>query len=260
MTETCPTLGIAIDEKAGTPSVSTETHEITLVSETLTPITVLAGTFSCYQVDYTHTTGTGDTSSTNTETDWLAPHVGVVELTSTADNVTEQLASFKGITDTLAFTTQPTDAALSQPIAPTVAVSLEDSSGNVDTNASGSVTIALGSSTGTGTLGGTLTEPVTNGVATFGDLAINQSGTYTLSASSDAAGGTATSNSFQIGGDRLVFTIQSVDSAVNARIPVTVSVEDGSNAVDTSITGTVELSLDTVARRRKSKYRGVQIK
>ena len=141
---------------------------------------------------------------------------------------------------------QPTNAGVSKTIAPTVAVSLEDSSGNVDPNASGSVTIALGTSTGTGTLAGTLTEPVTAGVATFGDLSINQTGKYVLSATSTAATGTATSNSFQIGGDQLVFTTEPVDSAVKAPIPVTVTVEDGSGAVDTSVSGSIDLSLNTV--------------
>jgi hypothetical protein len=230
------------------PSVTDEMHEITLVSETPTSITVPAGTFSCYEVDYTHTTETsGDiVGSTNTETDYFSPGIGVVELTSTVDNVTEELASFKGVSDTLAFTTQPTDTGLNQTITPAVAVALEDSSGNVDTNATGTITIALGTSTGTGTLAGTLTEPVTNGVATFGDLSINQSGKYTLSATSTGATGAATSNSFQIGGDQLVFTTQPQGAPVNGQIPVVVSVEDASDTVDASVTGTIGLTLNTI--------------
>ena len=47
-------------------------------------------------------------------------------------------------------------------------------------------------------------------------------------------------------GDHLVFTTQPTGSAVNAPIPVVVTVEDSSNAVDASATGSIDLSLNPV--------------
>ena len=57
----------------------------------------------------------------------------------------------------LAFTVSPTNAAGAQPIAPAVQVAVQDASGNTVTNATATVTVALGANPGAGTLSGTLT-------------------------------------------------------------------------------------------------------
>ena len=58
-------------------------------------------------------------------------------------------------------------------------VQVEDSLGNPVSG--GTVTVALGNNPGGATLGGTLTEPVVDGVATFSDLTLSEPGTgYTL--------------------------------------------------------------------------------
>ena len=63
-------------------------------------------------------------------------------------------------------------------------MSVEDANGNLVTTDTSSVTIAIGTNPGSGTLGGTLTVAAVNGVATFSNLSINKAGTgYTLTAS-----------------------------------------------------------------------------
>jgi hypothetical protein len=69
-------------------------------------------------------------------------------------------------------------------ITPPVRVAAEDDLGNVVTTFTGSVTIAIGKNGGLvlpGTLSGTKTVALVNGVATFSDLSIDQAGNgYTL--------------------------------------------------------------------------------
>jgi hypothetical protein len=85
---------------------------------------------------------------------------------------------------------------------PAVQVTVTDASGNAVTGFTGTVTIAIGHNGGTvtaGTLSGTTTVAVVNGVATFSDLSIDQLGNgYTLVVT---AGGTtgAESAPFNIG-------------------------------------------------------------
>lgn len=74
-------------------------------------------------------------------------------------------------------------------------VAAQDSNGNIVTTDTSSVTIAIAS--GTGTLSGTLTQPVVNGIATFSDLAIAGSGAFTLTAT-DGALTAATTNTFTL--------------------------------------------------------------
>ncbi len=97
------------------------------------------------------------------------------------------------------FTTQPTDTAAGATITPPVQVSVEDAYGNVETaDNSTQVTVAIGSNAGPGTLYGTLTRTVSDGVATFDDLSINNTGTgYTLTTASTGLTGD-TSSAFNI--------------------------------------------------------------
>ncbi len=101
----------------------------------------------------------------------------------------------------LAFVQPPTGAVAGSTISPAVTLAVEDASGNVVNSDSSSVTVSIGPGSGSGILGGTLTEPAVNGVATFSDLSISAAGTYTLQAT-DTDNGTgltpATSGSFTI--------------------------------------------------------------
>jgi autotransporter-associated beta strand protein len=86
--------------------------------------------------------------------------------------------------DHLLFLQPPTDTAATQTISPAVAVAVVDQFGNVETgDNSDTVTLSIGANPGGGALGGTLSGTVSGGVATFGDLSIDQAGAgYTLHA------------------------------------------------------------------------------
>ena len=104
-----------------------------------------------------------------------------------------------GAASRLAFVAQPSNTTAGGVI-PTVTVAIRDALGQTVTSATNSVTIALGSNPGGGTLSGTRTVNAVNGVATFSNLSINRAGAgYTLVAS--ASGLTdATSNTFNVSG------------------------------------------------------------
>ena len=152
-----------------------------------------------------------------------------------------------GVASKLAFTAQPSSAAVGASIAPAVKVSVEDANGNVVASDGSSVTIAIGTNPGSGTLGGTLTVTAINGVATFSDLSINKAGTgYTLTAA-DASLTGATSGSFNVVGvaSKLAFTAQPSSAAVGASIApaVKVSVEDANGNVVASDGSSVTIAI-----------------
>src|SRR5205807_827990 len=115
-------------------------------------------------------------------------------LTYTSTSVTVTLVA---AADHLAFGQQPTNTVAGVAISPAVTVRVLDQYNNLTTS-SASVTVAIGTNPGGGTLSGTTTVPASGGVATFGPLSINKSGTgYTLTAASTGLTG-ATSGTFTI--------------------------------------------------------------
>ena len=120
----------------------------------------------------------------NSESAWLAT---VLTLNPVATN--------------LVFRSQPTTT-LPFATIPTVRVAVEDDLGNTMTSFSGTVTIAIGRNGGLvvpGTLSGTRTVPVVDGIATFSNLSIDQPGNgYTLRVSATGLVG-AESAAFNIG-------------------------------------------------------------
>ena len=97
----------------------------------------------------------------------------------------------------LAFTTQPGNAVAGGTIAPAVQVTARDANSNPVATFTGNVSIAIGTNPASGTLAGTTTVAAVGGVATFGDLGINNAGTgYTLLATATGltAGTSATFN------------------------------------------------------------------
>src|SRR5207248_3104863 len=90
-----------------------------------------------------------------------------------------------GAATQLEFTVEPTTTTAGTALAPALRVTALDAAGNLVPTFTGNVTVAFGGTSGEGsTLGGTTTVAAVNGVATFGDLTVNQTGTgYWLTAS-----------------------------------------------------------------------------
>ncbi|XXF80255.1 hypothetical protein P2318_11020 [Myxococcaceae bacterium GXIMD 01537] len=100
--------------------------------------------------------------------------------------------------EALAFLVQPSGAIAGVPIAPAVAVALVDRGGNPVVSASGEVSLSLDAGPGGGLLGGTLTVPLVQGVATFPDLTVHDvAASYRLRATSGSLTG-ATSEGFDV--------------------------------------------------------------
>jgi len=104
----------------------------------------------------------------------------------------------------LIFVTQPSDAAPAATIAPPVRVAAEDDQDRVVTTFSGTISITIGhdgSLLGNAQLNGTKDVAAVNGIATFADLSIDQSGIsdYTLAARSAPLAGIE-SAPFKVGG------------------------------------------------------------
>ncbi len=97
----------------------------------------------------------------------------------------------------LSFFVQPNTANVGQAISPPVEVLARDSLGNPDSAFTGLITVSLASNSTGASLGGTTAVRPVNGIASFGSLAVNQAGTYTLEASTTDAL-TVTSAAFTI--------------------------------------------------------------
>jgi Tol biopolymer transport system component len=224
------------DRLAGTTGTSTLiSHDASSVRGTLlaltAPTTVTAGTAFAVTATVQDANGTTDTTFNGTVTVALAPvgpagatlggtltamAVGGVAhftdltltragagyaLTASANGVTPALtATFRVLPATasqLAFLLPPSLSLVRQPLAPTVAVSVEDAFGNA-VDRSASVTVQLGSNVTGANLTGTTTLTAVNGVATFGGLAIDRAGTYTLTAGLAGTTATVTSAPFAV--------------------------------------------------------------
>ncbi|HYC51187.1 MAG TPA: Ig-like domain-containing protein [Gemmatimonadaceae bacterium] len=128
----------------------------------------------------------------------------------------------------LAFVTQPAGAVANQTMS-AVQVAVQTASGQTVTSDNATqVVLTIGTNAGGGTLGGTLTATVANGVATFSDLSINKAGNgYTLAAASNALTG-ATSSTFNINSGaaaKLAFSIQPTSSIAGDPLSPAVQVE-----------------------------------
>src|SRR5437867_8606621 len=150
----------------------------------------------------------------------------------------------------LAFTVQPPNGAAGAALTPAVQVTARDAQGNVATDFTGTVTVALGANPGSATLSGTISVAAVSGVATFSSLSIDKVGTgYTLTAAATGLSG-ATSVGFNItpgAATELVFTVEPSNAAAGAAIApaVQVTAQDAHGNIATAFTGTVTLGLGT---------------
>ncbi|HEX8936541.1 MAG TPA: hypothetical protein VF788_20650, partial [Pseudonocardiaceae bacterium] len=129
--------------------------------------------------------------------------------------------------DHLVFVQEPTDATAGSSIAPAITVEIRDQFDNVTTSTA-SVTMAIDTNPGGGTLSGTTTVSAVNGTATFNDLSIDKAGSgYTLMATSPGLT-SDTSSTFNItpaAEDHLVFVQEPTNTEAGSTISPAVTVE-----------------------------------
>ncbi len=100
-------------------------------------------------------------------------------------------------TPDLGYFVQPNSADVGHVITPPVEVVVRDSVGGTDSSFTGTITISLASNSTGASLSGTAVARPVNGIASFGNLAIDKAGTYTLQASTSGAT-SIVSNAFTI--------------------------------------------------------------
>ncbi len=110
-------------------------------------------------------------------------------------------------------TQQPTTVIAGASIAPAVTVDIEDQFGNLLTSNTSTVTLAV--NTGQGLLSGNTAVSATGGIATFGNLSLQNSGTYTLKAT-DGSLAPATTNSFTVNPVITTTALVASSSEINA--------------------------------------------
>ena len=121
----------------------------------------------------------------------------------------------------LAFTTQPGNTTMGSNIAGPPTVTVRDNFGNAVTSSTASITIGLGANPGGGSLTGSTTKTAVSGVASFGDLKLNQAGAgYMLTAASTDLSG-ATSSAFNISSASV--SLAAIPSSVPVGDPFTVT-------------------------------------
>ncbi len=174
----------------------------------------------------------------------VASSSGLTGATSSAFNITV------GTPAKLALTVQPSNTVAGGSISPAVQVEIRDDFGNKVANSTSSVTVAIGSNPGGGTLSGTTPVNASAGVATFADLAIDTPGTgFTLVASASGLTG-ATSSSFNIttgAAAKLAFVEQPSNTVAGGSISpaVRVEVQDASGNTVTDATNSIAIAIGT---------------
>jgi hypothetical protein len=192
-----------------------------------------------FTVDVNSTIPSGTTSLSNTASvaDAAGDHASGTRVTPLGTPVETRLA----------FTQQPGAGDTGVALSPPVAAAAEDQFGNTFTGDGGStVTLTLNGGTFSGG-GNTVSAKLSNGVATFSNLAISTPGSYTLTASDGSLTG-ATSSSFTIQTPtKLAFTQQPTNGFIGQALkpPVTVAVEDASGATALGDSSVVTLTLSS---------------
>src|SRR5262249_30843427 len=135
-------------------------------------------------------------------------------------------------------------------ISPAVQVAVQDAFGNTVTSSSASITVAIGTNPGGGTLSGTTTVAAGSGVATFSTLSLDHAAAgYTLNAASGALTG-ASSAAFTVSpaaANRLAFTAQPTSATAGVAISpaVQVTVQDAFGNTVTSSTASITVAIGT---------------
>jgi hypothetical protein len=163
-----PAVQVAVQDSAGN-TVTAATNPVTLA---LTAGTGLGGTLTVTPQNGVATFSNLTLATAGSYT-LVASSSGLTSSTSATFTVTTPVK--------LAFIVQPSNVFTGTAISPAVQVAIQDANGKAVTADTSPVTLALAGSTA---LGGTLSVPAQNGVATFSNLTVSSAGSYTLSASS----------------------------------------------------------------------------
>jgi hypothetical protein len=171
---------------------------------------------------------------------------GLTGTTSSAFNITVGSAAKLG------FHVQPSNTPGGASITPAVVVEVQDLGGNRVTSANNTVSVAIGTNPGGGSLSGNAPVAAVSGLATFPNLSIDKSGSgYTLTSASTGLSG-ATSATFNIttgAATKLGFVQQPTQAGGGATITpaVTVEVEDAGGNRVTSAINSITVAIGTNA-------------
>ncbi len=239
-----------VNTSVGAPAVKVTTTGGAPVSGVMVKFSVVAGggkVVSGLPVDaatkQTETSGAASVSAWN-----LGAAAGsrnnALQITAhgTSDVLTDIASATAGTASHLTISAIPAAVATNSSLG-TITDTLQDSFGNTVTDASGTVTMSI---SGGGTLSPSASAPLTAGVATFSNLSILTSGSYTLTATYGSL--TATSAAVNVTGQtatHLHFTQQptNVTSLASMSPALTVQVLDANNALVTSSNASVTLKL-----------------
>ncbi len=172
-----------------------------------------------------------------------ATATGIAGATSTAFNITVGAAA------ALSFLVQPPNASGGGTLSPAVQVEILDAGGNRVTSATTSVSLAIASNPGSGSLTGTNPVTAAGGIASFSNLSIDRAGIgYTLTASATGlAAATSTSFNVTIGSAaKLDFVVHPSNTGGGATIAPAVQVEVQDAGGNRVIIGTHSVSLAIV--------------
>lgn len=173
---------VRVLDQYGNLSSSTATVNVSASGGTLGGAEASSGKAAVVGVaTFTNLTFAGSTSSSYTLT---FTSTGLTSITSTSVTPSDPGPATK-----LAFTVQPSNVVAGVVISPAVQVTVQDAFDNTVQSAT-SITLAIGTNPGSGSLSGTTGKRAASGVATFSDLSINKSGVgYTLTASASGLTG-----------------------------------------------------------------------
>ena len=195
--------GVSVADPAGAPTATVSGNVVHLRNASVAP-------GASIDLSVTATVGASCTSATYTwsviakqANDFSGPPGNDLDLNTQASSLTTSVTG--GCALRFVAGRQPADAGVDktitsldyQPGAPATQVEVIDGAGNRVTTSTASITLALGSSIGSGALHGTLTVSASGGVATFGNLSIDARGSYTLRATGTGLTA-ATSDAFRI--------------------------------------------------------------
>src|SRR5439155_359058 len=147
-----PGMQVAVQDAQGN-SVTTATTSITVALGTNPASGTLAGTKTIAAVNGAATFSTLSLTAAGTGYTLTATATGLTGATSNAFNISLTV----GPAAKLAFTVQPSNAAVGAAITPALQVGVQDAQGNTVTTATTSVTVAIGTNPASGTLSGATT-------------------------------------------------------------------------------------------------------